>query len=174
MFAHKRLVTQSGHGPEVREVGWVQSAAMLVRRADAARVGYLDPAFFVYSDETDFCKRLHDSGRRILHVPEALAVHHEQLTTDRSAERRVVEFHRNRDLYMRKHHGPAAALAVRVLTAWTYAARSLAAIVMPGHDARWYWLHARKALRPAGEGLRESAAAYNARLDAAASTGGVS
>ena len=35
---------------------------------------------------------------------------------------RIVEFHRNRDLYMRKHHGAAAALAVRVLTAWSYGA----------------------------------------------------
>ena len=52
-----------------REVGWVQSAAMLVRREAAAEVGYLDPAFFVYSDETDFAKRLRDAGWRILHVP---------------------------------------------------------------------------------------------------------
>jgi N-acetylglucosaminyl-diphospho-decaprenol L-rhamnosyltransferase len=167
VFAHRRFVTQSGHGPQVREVGWVQSAAMLVRRNDAERVGYLDPEFFVYSDETDFCKRLHDSGKRILHVPGALAVHHEQLTTDRSAERRVVEFHRNRDLYMRKHHGTAAARAVRVLTAWSYAVRAAAAIVLPGHEAGWYWLHARKALRPSGEGLREAAAAFNHDLDAA-------
>ena len=109
LFLHRLLVTQSGRGPEVREVGWVQSSAMLVRRSAAEQVGYLDPAFFVYSDETDFCKRLADAGWSILHVPDALAVHHEQLTFDRSAgQPRVVEFHRNRDLYMRKHHGSAA------------------------------------------------------------------
>ncbi len=55
------LVTQSG-GSETREVGWVQSAAMLVRRDAAEQVGYLDPRFFVYSDEIDFCKRLRDAG----------------------------------------------------------------------------------------------------------------
>ena len=42
-------------------------------------------------------------------------------------ERRMVEFHRNRDLYMRKHHSRPAALAVRVLTAWSYAVRALVA-----------------------------------------------
>ena len=36
---------------------------------------------------------------------------------------------RNRDLYMRKHHSPAAARAVRWLTAWTYALRALVALV---------------------------------------------
>ncbi len=169
-FLHKLLVTESGRGGGNREVGWVQSAAMMVRRRDAELVGYLDADFFVYSDETDFCKRLHDRNRKVIHVPQALAIHYEQLTNDRSAERRVVEFHRNRDLYMRKHHGPVAAAVVRVLTAWTYAVRAAAAVVLPGHDPDWYWLHGLKALRPTGDGLREAAAAYNRALDAKAST----
>ena len=63
VFAHERVAVQS-IGRDVREVGWVQSSAMLVRREAAAQVGYLDPAFFVYSDETDFCKRLRDAGWR--------------------------------------------------------------------------------------------------------------
>jgi hypothetical protein len=165
LFLHRALVTQSG-GLETRRVGWVQSAAMLVRRDAAEQVGYLDPKFFVYSDETDFCKRLTDAGWRILHVPAARAVHHEQLATDRSAgARRVVEFHRGRDLYMRKHAGPVRAAIYRLLSAWSYLPRALVALVLPGHDAGWYWLHARRALRPwRDEGLAEAAEAYNRRL----------
>jgi GT2 family glycosyltransferase len=157
LFLHRRLVTESG-GPRTRRVGWAQSAALLVRRSAAAEVGWLDPDFFVYSDETDLCKRLADSGWHTLYVPAARATHHEQLANDRTAgSRRVVEFHRNRDLYMRKHHGPAAAAAVRALTAFSYLPRALAALVLPDHDPGWYWLHARKAWRPTGEGLRELA-----------------
>jgi len=165
LFLHRRLVTESG-GDRVREVGWVQSAAMLVRRRAADAVGYLDPEFFVYSDETDFAKRLHDAGWRILYVPGAIAVHHEQLATDAAArDRRVVEFHRGRDRYLRKHHGGTVAVALRPLLALPYAVRAVAATVLPGHDARLYALHARQALRPnRGEGLREAAAAYNAAL----------
>jgi GT2 family glycosyltransferase len=167
LFLHRRLITQSG-GDDTRPVGWVQSAAMLVRRRAAAEVGYLDPSFFVYSDETDLAKRLRDAGWRVLFVPAASAVHHEQLATDRTAgARRVVEFHRGRDLYMRKHHSSIAAAAVRWLTAWSYGLRALAAAAMPGHDPAWYRLHARQALNPArGEGLREAAEAYNRRLHA--------
>jgi hypothetical protein len=158
LLLHRRLVVQRGG-----EVGWAQSSAMLVRRAAAEEVGYLDPAFFVYSDETDFEKRLHEAGWRILLVPEARAIHHEQLSTDLAAAgRRIVEFHRNRDLYMRKHHSRAAAAAVRILTAWPYLLRAVAALVMPGHDPRRYLLHARQALRPSrGEGIREAAEARN-------------
>ena len=45
-----------------------------------------------------------------LYVPGAAAIHHEQLSTGAVPERRIVEIARNRDLYMRKHHSPAAAL----------------------------------------------------------------
>jgi hypothetical protein len=157
LFLHRRLVTQSG-GSTTRRVGWAQSAALLVRRDATEQVGWLDPAFFVYSDETDLCKRLADAGWQTLYVPAAEAVHREQLSTDRSSgQRRIVEFHRNRDLYMRKHHGSPAAAIVRLLTALSYLPRALAAVVLPEQDPRWYLLHARKALRPRGEGLREAA-----------------
>ena len=95
---------QSGGG-QTRRVDWAQSSALLVRREAAAAVGYLDPDFFVYYDECDFCKRLADAGHPTLFVPAAEAVHHDQLSTDLAAGLpRIVEFHRNRDLYMRKHH----------------------------------------------------------------------
>jgi GT2 family glycosyltransferase len=162
-FLHRVATVQSG-GDAVRDVGWVQSSALLVRREAAAQVGWLDPDFFVYSDETDFQKRLHDAGWRVLYVPQARAVHHEQLSTDAaSAARRITEFHRGRDRYMRKHHSAAAALAVRLLTAWAYGLRALAALLMPGRDARRFALHASRALMPGrGEGLREAAARFNA------------
>ena len=165
LLLHRPLVVQSG-GTETREVGWAQSSAMIVRRAAAAEIGYLDPDFFVYSDETDFCKRLADAGWRNLYVPRAEAYHHEQLATDLDAERaRIVEFHRNRDLYLRKHHGGFIPALARPLHAWPYLLRALAALALPNRDPRRYLLHARQALRPrSGEGIREAAARYNARL----------
>jgi N-acetylglucosaminyl-diphospho-decaprenol L-rhamnosyltransferase len=169
LFLHRWLTVQS-RGDQTRDVGWTQSSAMLVRRAAAEQVGWLDADFFVYSDETDFCKRLHDAGWRILWVPAAGAIHHDQLATDaEGARRRIVEFHRNRDRYMLKHHSAATARVVRWLSAWPYLVRALAALVLPGHDPRRYLLNARQALRPwQGEGIREAAEERNRRATLAA------
>jgi N-acetylglucosaminyl-diphospho-decaprenol L-rhamnosyltransferase len=158
LFLHRRLTVES-KGEETRRVDWAQSSALLVRREAAAAVGYMDSDFFVYYDECDFARRLADAGRHELFVPAAEAVHHDQLSTDLAAGLpRIVEFHRNRDLYMRKHHGWAGALAVRALTAWSYAVRALAATVIPGRPADIYRAHARQALFPErGTGLRERA-----------------
>jgi N-acetylglucosaminyl-diphospho-decaprenol L-rhamnosyltransferase len=159
-----RLFTVQSTGARTREVDWCQSAALLVRTDAAAQVDYLDPDFFVYSDEVDFARRLRDAGWLSLYVPGAVAIHHEQLSTDAVPERRIVELARNRELYMRKHHSPAAARAVRWLTAWTYALRALAALALPGHSARRYWRHVAATLHPErGEGLREAALRYNRR-----------
>jgi GT2 family glycosyltransferase len=161
VFLHRAYTVQST-GEHTREVDWCQSAALLVRREAAAQIGYMDPEFYVYSDEVDFARRLRDAGWRSLYVPGARAIHHEQLSTGAATERRIVELARNRDLYMRKHHSAAAARAVRWLTAWSYALRALAATVLAGHSSRRYWRHVTATLIPTrGEGLREAAAEYN-------------
>jgi N-acetylglucosaminyl-diphospho-decaprenol L-rhamnosyltransferase len=67
----RRLVVQS-RGPRVRNVDWAPATALLVRRDAAAAVDWLD------AGEVEFCRRLHHKGWRVLYVPEARAVHHEQ------------------------------------------------------------------------------------------------
>ena len=161
LLLHRIYTVQSG-GSQTREVDWCQSAALLVRHDAAAQVDYLDADFFVYSDEVDFARRLRSAGWRSVYVPSAVAVHHEQLSTDAVPERRIVEMARNRDLYMRKHHSAASAAVVRWLTAWPYALRALAALVLPRHSPQRYWRHVTATLRPSrGEGLREAAERYN-------------
>jgi GT2 family glycosyltransferase len=160
-FLHRRFTVQS-RGEKTRRVHWAQSAALLVRTDAAREIEWFDPAFFVYSDEVDFCRRLRDAGWATLYVPSAEVIHHEQLSTGPVPERRIVELSRNRDRYMRKHHSASAAAIVRVLTAWAYAVRSVAALALPGHDPRRYWRHVVATLRPErGEGLREAAIEHN-------------
>jgi GT2 family glycosyltransferase len=165
LFLHRRYTVESG-GTGTRRVGWVQSSAMMVRRSAAEHVGWLDPEFFVYSDETDFCKRLSDADWKILFVPSARAVHHDQMAQDAAgAERRIVEYHRNRDRYLRKHHGRVEAFLMRPLLAWPHLLRAFAALFLPGHSPRRYWIHARQALAPGrGDGIREAAEAHNRAL----------
>ncbi len=158
LFTLGRLGVVQSTGTSIKEVDWAQSAALMIRREAFDDVGDLDPQFFVYSDEVDWCKRARGRGWDIIYVPSAHVTHHEQLASDDSYRRRIVEFCRNRDLYIRKHHSAATALVVRLITAATYAVRALVAVVLPGHSASRYWLHVKQSLHPGrGEGLREAA-----------------
>ncbi len=87
-----RLIVVQSRGERTRDVDWCQSSALLVRRDAAAEVGYLDPDFFVYSDEVDFARGCAAAGWRSVYVPAARAIHHEQLSTGvgaRAADRRT-------------------------------------------------------------------------------------
>ena len=121
------------------EVGWVQSSAMLVRRerrrarsATSTRRSSSTPTRPTSAEAA----RATPAGGSSTSRRAGPSTTSSSRPTRRPASGAIVEFHRNRDLYMRKHHGPAAALAVRVLTAWSYAVRALAALVLPGHRRR--------------------------------------
>jgi GT2 family glycosyltransferase len=63
-----------GHDEE-REVEVVMGACMLVRREAVEQVGALDEAFFLFSEETDWCQRFRKAGWKVLFYPGAECVH---------------------------------------------------------------------------------------------------
>ena len=161
LMLHRRCVVQST-GERAREVDWCQSSALLVRREAAAQVDYLDPDFFVYSDEVDFARRLRDAGWRSVYVPQALAVHHEQLVDrrpTRAADRRTLA--RARPVHAQAPLGREArarALADRLELCAARAGSAGAARTRPAALLAPRDRHADPAR---GEGLREAADAYN-------------
>lgn len=58
-------------------IDWATGAALLVDRRTADRVGPWDERFFLYSEETDFFRRLRDCGGEVWYEPEARVVHSE-------------------------------------------------------------------------------------------------
>ena len=149
LFLHRQFTVESG-GDGTRPVGWVQSSAMLVRREAALAGRRLRPRLLrlLRRDRLLQAPRATQAGGSST-CPSARAIHHDQMAQDAAgAERRIVEYHRGRDRYLRKHLGRAAAVLLRPLLALPYLLRALAALVLPGHSARRYWLHARQALLP--------------------------
>ena len=59
----------------VREADFVTGACMLVRREAIEQVGPLDEAFFLFSEETDWCYRFHEAGWSVLFYPGAECIH---------------------------------------------------------------------------------------------------
>ncbi|MBU0557435.1 MAG: glycosyltransferase family 2 protein [Alphaproteobacteria bacterium] len=73
MFPRKAvaLPPETGQQP----VDWITGAAFMVRFAALEQVGFFDPDFFLYFEETELMWRLNRSGRAVWHVPEAHVVH---------------------------------------------------------------------------------------------------
>jgi GT2 family glycosyltransferase len=59
-----------------RSVDWLVGAFLIARREAVADVGPMDEAFFLYSEEIDWCHRFRQHGWDIRHFPFAAVIHH--------------------------------------------------------------------------------------------------
>jgi N-acetylglucosaminyl-diphospho-decaprenol L-rhamnosyltransferase len=56
---------------------WTTGSFMLVRHEALESAGYFDERFFMYSEETDLCRRIKASGWEIRHLPQMTILHHD-------------------------------------------------------------------------------------------------
>jgi N-acetylglucosaminyl-diphospho-decaprenol L-rhamnosyltransferase len=156
-------IVQSG-GRETRDVDWAMAAALLLRREALDEVGVFDEGFFIYSEETDLCRRLRAAGWRTQYFPQVTVVHHESQFSAEIPERRINEMWRGRHRYWAKHHSPAGARLAALSTGGQYAFRALLRRGDRDFAARMR-LHARDAIAVRGPGLRELADDWNREHD---------
>lgn len=123
--------------PGCARVDWVLGAAMLVRREAFDAVHGFDEGFAMYSEETDFCRRLADRGWGCIACGDARAVHLGGASTANTAWTGVLAQSRHRYL---ARHWPArrrAALAAAFLLAcaWNVAYVATSLMIRPRHRA---------------------------------------
>ncbi len=60
---------------------WVSGAAMMIRSEVFDAIGLMDEEFFLYYEETDFCRRAVRAGWQVWFVPGSRVLHHEGSAT---------------------------------------------------------------------------------------------
>lgn len=111
---------ESYHYPH--PIDWATGAAVLISGDVVANVGDWDERYFLYSEETDYFRRVRETGRSIWFEPAASMVHSRGgsgVSADLVALMEV-----NRVRYARAHHSTAYAFGIRVITAMGAMARS--------------------------------------------------
>lgn len=61
---------------ENKEIDWAIGGAMFVRRAAIDKVGLMDERFFMYLEDTDWCRRFWQAGFRVVYLASAKMVHY--------------------------------------------------------------------------------------------------
>lgn len=85
------------------EVAWLLGACFLGETETLREIGGFNPDFFLYVEDIDLCRRLHEKGHRILTVPRAECVHTGSVSTrDAYSESvRMMRQANSRDIYYR-------------------------------------------------------------------------
>lgn len=101
----------------LRECDWVPGCYFLVRRAAIEQVGLLDPRFFLYFEEVDYCRRARQAGWKVFFYPHTTVIHlggeSAQSDSDLTRDGRQISALQieSEFLYFRKHYGFPGLLA---------------------------------------------------------------
>lgn len=111
------------------QVDWVSGACMVIRRMVLDEVGCLDERFFMYWEDADICKRLANSGWKVVYFPCVSVIHYVGGSSIKRIFRSVFEFHRSSYLLFSKYvHGfylllkpvAIAGLSIRLFMLWAF------------------------------------------------------
>lgn len=97
----------------IRQVPFVQGAAIAIRRSAFDQVGGFDDGFFMYAEEADLCLRLAAAGWEIHFAPVTDVTHAGEASTGQQRTEMVIEHYRA-DLRFYRRHYPAAQVAALV------------------------------------------------------------
>ncbi len=99
-------------------VDFVLGAAMFVRSAAILETGVLDPDFWMYCEEMDWCMRMHARGWEVYAAPQVRVIHHEAQSSRQVRWWAYARLWKSRFLFYarhRDHYPPGHLAAVRQL-----------------------------------------------------------
>jgi N-acetylglucosaminyl-diphospho-decaprenol L-rhamnosyltransferase len=108
-----------------REVScdWTSGSFMLARREALESGGYLDERYFIYSEETDLCRRMKTAGWEVRHLPTMTILHHDGKAGVKPSIESLGAW--NRIAYARKHFSAVHRAAYSAAVLLGYALRSV-------------------------------------------------
>lgn len=91
-----------------------------IKRAVTLRVGLLDPLYFIYHEELDFCRRVAHAGYEIALAPKSIVYHHRSYANKATMSRQAQYLTlRNYFLYILKDHSHSFYYALKMAFVWT-------------------------------------------------------
>lgn len=89
---------------KIQEVDYVTGAALLIKTSVVKKIGTLDPEYFTYTEDIDWCYRAKKAGYKIYHVPSSKIYHKESASTGGHMNPRVLFYiYRNSLIFMKKN-----------------------------------------------------------------------
>jgi GT2 family glycosyltransferase len=101
------VLTSRCDGITPMEVDWVSGACMIVRRQAIDAVSLFDERFFMYWEDADWCRRMWNSGWKVVYFPLSEVMHYVGVSSDQLMIRSLFEFHKSVYLLFDKYNRPS-------------------------------------------------------------------
>lgn len=121
----ERIVFVPGRSEPSRPVEYVMGACFMMARTALEQIGPLDDRFFMYFEETDWCRRARQAGLEVWYCAEAEITHLEGQSAARASDFSLRQFQLSYRLFVAKHHGPGKVWQYRLAQFAEYGTKSV-------------------------------------------------
>jgi len=141
---HRHDIVMPAHDRPFR-TEWLSGSHLMIRGTVFDRIGLLDPGYFLYFEETDFCARSADAGFEAWHDPSSRIIHigaqSTGLTDHGSRTRRPRYWFASRARFFIRRHGAARTHLANLLwlCAWPIGAALARVRMRPRHSPPRLW-----------------------------------
>jgi len=77
----ERFISKESNISAPKEVDWLQGSAMMIRKEAIEKVGLWNEKFFMYFEDTDWCRRFWQNGYKVVYLPAAKMAHYYHRTS---------------------------------------------------------------------------------------------
>lgn len=99
----------NGQFDDTEDVDYVSGAAIAIEREVIDKIGLLDPEFYAYCEDADWCYRAEKVGYRVV-ISNAIVYHYGSMSWDRLPLKKAYLANRNHLYFIMKHYSPKTLL----------------------------------------------------------------
>jgi N-acetylglucosaminyl-diphospho-decaprenol L-rhamnosyltransferase len=90
---------------EVREVDWLSGCCLMIPRAIFDKANGFDENYFLFNEDVDLCRAIHQHGFKIKYFPFAKITHHISTSNSKVPAKIIIKRHLGMSHYYGKNHG---------------------------------------------------------------------
>lgn len=103
------------HYERINECDWVSGAFIATRREVLDKIGPLDPRFFMYDEDKDWCYMCREAGWKVMYHPDVRITHLGELSSSKNVRTLYPRRVESELLFAKKHYSLAGYLVLRLL-----------------------------------------------------------
>ncbi len=116
--------------PVEATAGWLSGSCLLLRREPFDEIGGFDPAYFMYFEDLELCRRFSRAGRSSVYVPSAIVTHEGGAATRHAKPAMLKAHHRSAYRYIASEYAGLRWLPVRLALGGGLVVRYLLSLVL--------------------------------------------
>ena len=102
-FTTRYLMLDFDHD-ETQQVDWLSGCCLMVAKDVFERVGGFDENYFLFNEDVDLCRMIHQTEKQVVYFPEARVIHRVSTSNSKTTAKVIIERHLGMMHYFKKHH----------------------------------------------------------------------